>query len=125
VRDRNAEVVRGMVDAFRRGDRQRMREHFAADGRLVVDPPVALPGVWRGFEGLAERLDRLTAELGGEPRLEVDDVMPGERHVALRYRLCRADGTGCHERLALFRVHRGRVAEIMVNPLATGTARSE
>ncbi len=106
----NEELIRGLFDAFRRGDREEAASLFAEDAVFSYPGPGPLHGEWRGRDGIRRlwtEQDRCSA---GEFRPEPLDLTAGDRRVYLQVRIAREDGTGSWTRVVAYEVSRGAIA---------------
>ncbi|MGQ0668525.1 MAG: nuclear transport factor 2 family protein [Actinomycetota bacterium] len=112
----NEELVRRYLDAFNQMDLEEAASLF--DEEVVVRYPARsrLGGTYRGRSGLLEFWRKHLELSGGTFRAEVFDMLANDRHVVLLADV-RAGAAGAvtgWRRVAVFRVARGRFAEVWV-----------
>lgn len=108
-----ASVVRRYMDAFLRGDRDAAFELLAEDVVWHIPGRSMLAGEHRGRGGFAEAIDSLVRATDGSYRIELQDLLAGERYAAVVVDAScrRAERDLSWRRVALFRVEDGRIAE--------------
>lgn len=75
----NAELIRGLIDDFLRGDLAAVAKRFAPDAVWELPGRGVLAGVYRGPEQIVDFLARSFELSGGTLALEVLDVLASER----------------------------------------------
>jgi ketosteroid isomerase-like protein len=91
----NAAVVRGVIDAFSRGDLATVATHFSPDAVWDLPGRGVLAGEYKGPDAIVGFLARAFELSGGTLRLEVLDVLASERGGAHVQRVT-ADHDGRH-----------------------------
>jgi ketosteroid isomerase-like protein len=80
--DRNAALIRTLVDDFQRGDLDAVRTHFSTDAVWELPGRGTLAGEYKGPEAIIGFLARSFELSGGTLRLEVLDVLASEHGAA-------------------------------------------
>src|SRR5215208_7721452 len=83
-RGRNAQLLRGGVEAFNRGDQEAVTAAFDPSIECHVSPALMNSGTWRGIEGYQEMIAGWS-EAWEELQMDVLDLeTPDDRHVIAR-----------------------------------------
>jgi uncharacterized protein len=118
ARERNADVVRSLFDAFARRDGFGLRGLFAEDAIWRVPGESAMAGTYEGREAIFRFLGRLPKETDGTYTSRLVDVLASDDRAAALYR---ASGERHGRRLdldqlLLFQLHDGLVTEVLALP---------
>jgi ketosteroid isomerase-like protein len=83
----NAVLIRGVADAFSRGDLQTVVNAYADDGLYRVPGDNLVSGNYRGHKEIFDFFVHLGTVTGGSLRLAVDDVIGTDGHAVMFWRL--------------------------------------
>ena len=120
----DAAVVRRGYEAFNSGDIETLKGLFAPDAVYRVGGSGGLAGVKQGQEEILAYLGELFSQSGGTVKVELQDLIAGERHtVALQSAQAQRNGQSLEQQGALvFTLRDGKVTE--VNEFQEDTAKA-
>ncbi|GAC1374323.1 MAG: nuclear transport factor 2 family protein [Pseudarthrobacter sp.] len=120
----DAAVVRRGYEAFNAGDIETLKGLFAPDAVYRVGGSGALAGVKQGSDEILAHFGELFSRSGGTVKVELQDVIAGERHtVALQSAQAQRNGQSLEQQGALvFTLRDGKVTE--VNEFTEDTAKA-
>ena len=110
------DLVRRGYDAFKNGDMDTMRTILAGDVTWHATGQGPLSGDFQGVENVIGEFGRLFQESGGSFRVEVDEILEGERSVVVLARATASrEGKTLDERYAhIFNFRGDQVSEAWV-----------
>ncbi|MDQ3725856.1 MAG: nuclear transport factor 2 family protein [Actinomycetota bacterium] len=115
----NAQLLRRLFDAFAAGDRETVVAGFAEDVVWRTPGSSELAGEYVGRDAVLAQLGRSHQLTEGTYRIEVEEIMSGDRHATVLYR-----GTGSRNdrrldlrHLALYEIAEGAIRNVWVVPL--------
>jgi ketosteroid isomerase-like protein len=115
----NADLIRRLFGAFAAGDLEAIHAALADTVRSHTPGESRLAGTVVGREAVVAHLGRSRELSDGTYEVQVEDVLGGDGHAAAVYRgQARRSGRQLDVRhIALYRIERGRIAEIWFTPL--------
>lgn len=117
----NETIVRSVLDAYGRQDTELLRRLVAPDAQLHIAEPCEGPGRFVGADSVAERFARAPELLGTDATIHINDVLASDSHAAVLFEVRDRDSRGSiSQRVALYRLSRGRIKEIRVHQEPSG-----
>ncbi|MGO4189930.1 nuclear transport factor 2 family protein [Pseudarthrobacter sp. TAF60_1] len=120
----DAAVVRRGYEAFNSGDMETLKGLFAPDAVYRVGGSGGLAGVKQGSDEILAYFGELFSRSGGTTKVELQDVIPGERHtVGLQTAQAQRNGQSMEQHgVLVFTLTDGKVTE--VNEFIEDTAKA-
>jgi ketosteroid isomerase-like protein len=117
--DANLALVRGLFEAFARGDLETVAAGFSPDATWRTPGQSRLAGTFRGRDAVMEQLGKAGELSDGGYRVEIRDLMAGAGRVGAYYTgtATRRGRTGSFDIVALYAVADRLVTEVVVAPL--------
>ncbi len=121
VTARNERIVRTVLEAFQRQDTETLRQLVAPDAHLHIAEPCEGPGDFVGADGVTERFARSPELLGPDATVHINDVLASDSHAAVLFEVRDLGTIGSRaQRVAVYRLARGRIKEIRVHQEPSG-----
>jgi ketosteroid isomerase-like protein len=110
----NADVVRRGYEAFTTGDMETLGSLFSDDAVWHVGGSGGLAGDKQGKDAIIAYFGELYSRSGGTMKVELQDIIPGERHtVGLQRSQAQCNGKSMEQQGAIvFTLKDGKVAEV-------------